>query len=194
MTHKQDMDYYRQCKRTDPSFTVEVALKDYLSEYPDVAADIAKQVWEYVDDGKAMTRDEMWDYIRNLSPEDAFMLGQLSENVTDSSFIGVDGYLNFVNLTEREYQKRCRDVCRLAKKDIFNGWYTIPNELQEVIDLFADPDDGGYVANRKPVKKRTGKKTSKTKKASSTASKNRKPVSKKKAPAKTAKKKTGGRR
>lgn len=203
MTHKQDMDYFRLCKRTDPSYTIEVALKEYLSDHSEVAIEIARQYWEEEDDGKAMTNDEMWDYIAGcLTPEEAFSLGQNSERVGDSKYVGVDGYGNLVSLTSSEYRDWCRNACQETMSDIIEGVYEIPKELQEVIDLFADPDDGGYVANRKPVKKRTTKKTtraggersSKTKKTPSTASKNRKPVSKKKSPAKTTGKKTGGRR
>lgn len=164
MSHKDEMSYFRLCRRTDPTFTRRDAITEYLNSHDDEAEDIARQYWIKNDDDEwVMDNGEMWDRIGSMDPEDAFRLGQMSERVIDADYVRYDGY---GNLEDATYSRRdlYRYACEEACEGIIDGEYEISKNLEEVIGIWSDPryeyegDDAylGVGENRKPSAKKTG--------------------------------------
>lgn len=217
MSHKDEMSYFRLCRRTDPTFTRRDAVIEYLNSHKDEAEDIARQYWmKNNDDEWVMENGEMWDRIGSMDPEDAFRLGQMSERVIDADYVRYDGYGNLEDATYTRFDLY-RYACEEACDGILDGEYEISKNLEEVIGIWSDPryeyegDDDEvmepYVnyCRKSPAKRTDGKKApakksnpkkpaSKSGGSKGTASANRKLLNRYNAKKAPAKKKSSGKK
>lgn len=204
-----DLEYFRLCRKTDPSYTVENAIMEYLSGDFDEAMEVANQICDLNDDydSRVLTYDDVMDIIENMNPVDAFWDGRYSScDINTSGYYYIDGYGHF----EAADGDHVMNIISDGWEHIVNGECDISDDLQDVIDVFEDDDDeddDDYRSNnrksatkkkpaskagaKKPAKsqcvKRTGTSKTKTPAKKPAQSNNRKPrTTSGKAPAKKA--------
>ena len=190
-----DMDYYRLVRRTDPSYTEYNAFKEWIGENPDVAVELAEEIWPDEDfDSFPKSWDEMRADLQSLDDVmDVFFAGYFSNpnvNVSDDYFVK-DAYGHYSSLTDREYVQACVDFMRDGGyyAIVIDKKYPVPKELAEVLALWGTTvrtenirptarkgDRGrgscGTAAKKAPSKSR--KKAGQSKKSSNVKSRNTK--------------------
>lgn len=136
-----DKDYFIHIRMTDPAYTVQEAVVEYLCSNSKVAMSIASQL---PIDNAPMDYQEFCDYLHNLGGLEAFRAGFSTGSLFrfGDSWFQPNGRGGFNSMTEKE----CRvwsisTICDGYVDDIIEGRFDIPSELREIIDLWG-PDDG----------------------------------------------------
>ncbi len=169
-----DFNTIKRYRDTDPTYTAEDAVIEYLKGHPGEARDIAYQYWdENCPENEPFDQEFAIDnIIGHMSPEDAYWMGVFSEKLTSFGLFRLDGYGHFEAIDDEE--EYMLDACKEAVHDIvLYGGYDVSKELQAIIDLFDededDDEDDDYRSNnrksapkKKPASKAGAKKPAKS--------------------------------
>ena len=134
-----DLEYFRRCRDTDPSYTVRDAIVEYLSGDFDEAVWLANEICELNDDydRRLLTDDDVYEFIRNMDPLEAYQEGCCSGDIKSGTYYRIDGYGHFEEVDWDHVECILYDGWRR----IVNEECDIPDDLQDIIDLFREDDD-----------------------------------------------------
>ena len=152
-----DMDYFRLVRRSDPSYTEVMAIREWMASNPDAAVRLAEEIWSDIDpDSAPMDRDELSERLEDMGPLEAFYAGYYSQFGFDPSddYFTMDEDGRIGSMDEAGYVDACvefmqEDGCRA----ILRGDCSVPEELVEVLSLW---DETVRTANRRPSAKCKG--------------------------------------
>lgn len=156
-----DLEYFRLCRRTDPTYTMYHAYKEYLSENTDEAEEIAQQYWENNSYDEVFDGYALEDYLSGLDPEEAFRAGVFASGYRDdrefnynADHFRFNGYGNIESIEDYDYDDIIMDAALDAFDGVSDGDYSISDELEEVLRIFGydggeDDDDDVASFNRK---------------------------------------------
>ncbi len=138
-----DMEYFVLVRLTDPSYTKETALREYLHSNPDVAYEMVIDL-EVIDDGRPLDFDELQEYLNHIGGVDAFRQGMNSWNTCDfqADWFQLTPY-GVESMTQKEYENWNIDtVLGYADEIIYEHIIPIPQELADVFALWdLDPEE-----------------------------------------------------
>lgn len=136
-----DMGYFKLVRRTDPTYTAVTAIHEWLYSNPDVAVELAQEVWPEIDpDSCPMDWDTMETYLKDLSPMDAFFVGRFSVDCdVNDTYFQMDGYGHFRSLNDYGYAKACVEfMSDNGYRAILNGDVEVPSDLAKVLALWGE--------------------------------------------------------
>ncbi len=131
-----DIEYYRNHRDTDPTYTAYDALNQFLTYNNrfDEALDLANQIWNGDEEEygpRLLTYGECWDVIYEMEPSDAFRAGAQSDELWKDMFYTYDGQrFRWI----RDPMAYMRDVFHAAIGDIIDGKYRLSKDLRAVLD------------------------------------------------------------
>ena len=166
-----DLEYYRLCKRTDPTYTAYNAYKEYLSENVGEAEDIAREYWDNNNyDSEVFDWDTLVSYFDGMEPEDIFRLGAFATGYGDDDFnysapyFRFNGYGNIESVESYDYEDLIMDGAHDAFDSVMDEEISISDELEEVLRIFGygGGEDNEPSYNRKSqARKNSPRKTAK---------------------------------
>ncbi len=151
-----DLEYFRLCRDTDPTYEVKHAIVEYLHGDFDEARELANELCDDCfnnPDARLLDVDEVYDLVNLMEPIDAFNMGRLSDDIDTRWYYTIDGQGYFEKVLEPwDYLK---GILYDGWKHIVNGEFEISDDLQSVIDVFTE--EGGRSNNmRSSGSKRSG--------------------------------------
>jgi len=157
-----DLEYFRLCRRTDPTYTMYHAYKEYLYENSDEAEEIAQQYWENNSyDDEVFDWGYLEEYLKGIDSEEAFRAGVFAKGYGDdrefnysAPYFRFNGYGNIESIEDYDYDDIIMDAALDAFDGVSDGDYSISDELEEVLRIFGydggeDDDDDVPSFNKK---------------------------------------------
>lgn len=175
--------YYLDCRRTDPSYTADDAIKEWLSDNEDVAVGLARQYWVESEDYDAEPFD--WDYFEeildSMGAMEAFTRGHFAHDFSfNDPYVMVDGYGNFYTISESEFVDKCVELAEDSqfREAILEGKLQIPPDMAEIVGIFAWDKDKLTVSQCKRSRHAITSKSRKIARTTSTVRKTKAPAKK----------------
>lgn len=133
-----DLDYFRRCRDSDPSYKVDNAIVEYLSKHFEEARWLANQICDLNNDSDRclLSYSDVYEMVEDMSPIDAYEMGHFSEELSYGDYYYIDGD-GFFQITLAPWN-HVKDILYDGYEDIVNGEFDISDELQSVIDVFQD--------------------------------------------------------
>ncbi len=132
-----DLEYYRRCRDTDPTYYPSDAIIHYLSDNFLEALELANQICDDNGDSRLLSYDDCWDMIEKMKPDDAYCAGMLSDTLMRGHYFQFDGDKFRLVPNVWSYMK---DVFYFASEDIVAGKYDTSKDLRSVIDAVTKGD------------------------------------------------------
>jgi len=170
----EDNSYYILCRRTDPTYTAETAIKEWLSENKDVAIGLAQQYWSENDpDSEPFDWDYFEELLQSMGPIEAFRAGCFSDINWSDNYVVIDGYGNFETISDSEFEDRCYSLVHESDfiEKILDGTLEIPPDMAEIIGIFTFDKDKLTVSQCKRSRHAITSKSRKTARTTSTVRK-----------------------
>ena len=129
--------------KTDPNYSKEDAVAEWVRVNPDEAVELAQQIWPnfYSDyTSYPMDYDELEDYLSKQDPIEAFLAGYYSASngfSLSDDYYQRDGNGHFSSMDEEQYIDACKEFMdvRGYKYVLENADYLdLPEELEEIVD------------------------------------------------------------
>ena len=138
--------YFIEVRKSDYTYGPDDAIKEFLSENPDVAQGIAQQYWaDSGDDSEPFDWDYFEDLLSTYKPIDAFWAGYYSNEISPSDdMVYMDAYGHFHTLSDHEFEKLCYETATDSAciEKILSGEIDIPPDMAEIVGLFMfDPEE-----------------------------------------------------
>jgi len=162
-----DLEYFRLCRATDPTYTMYNAYKEYLYDNFSEAEEIAQYYWtEYAYDDEVFDFDSLMELLSCMNTEDVFRLGVFASGYRDDEFaygapyFKFNGYGNIESVESYDYEDMVQDAAHEAFDMVVDGEIEISDELKAVLDIFGFSSDGASYnrkskkASKKPAKKK----------------------------------------
>ena len=133
-----DLEYYRRCRDSDPTYYPSDAIIHYLSDNFLEAVELANQISDDIGDSRLLSYDDCWDIIEKMKrPNEAYRAGMTSDPLMMGHYYLFDGDRFLLIPNAWAYMK---DVFYFASEDIVAGKYDISKDLRAVIDAVTKGD------------------------------------------------------
>ncbi len=157
--------------KTDPNYSKEDAVREWVKLNPDEAVELAQQIWpDFGSKSKYYPMDyaSFEDYLYGINPFDVVMEGYYSASNhfdPNDSYFQMDGDGHYTSMNEAQYEDACKEFM------YYNGhryilenadYLDLPDELEAIVDWNEEsknlrPRSGSKTRAKSPARKQPSK-------------------------------------